>query len=143
MHIYIGGAHNGKREFVKKQLTKQGKHNVQWIEGNLLLNCMGDSHPYNSGTIQTIVVAGIEEWLGETNLPEEAAIDYVMKGIAGRNVIFILTDIGRGIVPVDAEQRKLRDTCGRLYQRLMAEADEVTRIWYGLAKTVKKRGEQQ
>ena len=55
--------------------------------------------------------------------------------------VVILTDIGRGIVPIDARQRKLRDACGRLYQRLMAEADEVTRIWYGIAQTIKKRGE--
>ena len=42
---------------------------------------------------------------------------------------------------MDADQRKLRDMTGRLYQRLFAEADEVTRIWYGLAKSLKKRGD--
>ena len=42
---------------------------------------------------------------------------------------------------MDADQRKLRDACGRLYQRLIAEADEVTRIWYGIAQIIKKRGE--
>ena len=36
---------------------------------------------------------------------------------------------------------KLRDTCGRLYQRLLAEADEVTQIWYGIPEKLKKRGE--
>ncbi|MER2088504.1 MAG: bifunctional adenosylcobinamide kinase/adenosylcobinamide-phosphate guanylyltransferase [Sporosarcina sp.] len=136
MHVFIGGAHNGKREYVRKWLTEQGKHNVQWIEGN----CLGDSHQDNSDTIQTIVVTGIEKWLAETDLSEEAAIEYVMKSIANRDVVFILTDIGRGIVPVDAQQRKLRDACGRLYQRLMADAGDVTRIWYGLAKTIKKKG---
>jgi adenosylcobinamide kinase/adenosylcobinamide-phosphate guanylyltransferase len=140
MHVYIGGAHNGNRDYVKKQLSEQGKHNVHWIEGN----CLGDSHPGNSDTIRTVVIAGVEKWLAETDLSEEAAIDYVMNCIAkDRQTVFILTDIGRGIVPMDAGQRKLRDACGRLYQRLMAEADEVTRIWYGLAKTVKKRGDQQ
>jgi len=95
-------------------------------------------------TIQTTVIAGVEKWLAETNLSEQAAIDYVMSCITkDRQTVFILTDIGRGIVPIDPDQRKLRDACGRLYQQLMAEADEVTRIWYGLAKTLKKRGEQQ
>ena len=140
MHVYIGGAHNGKRDYVRKWLTEQGKTNVHWIEGN----CLGDSHHSQFRTIQTIVIAGVEKWLAETDLSEEEAIDYVMNCIAkDRQTVFILTDIGRGIVPMDAGQRKLRDACGRLYQRLMAEADEVTRIWYGMAKTLKKRGEQQ
>ncbi|MBO0601101.1 bifunctional adenosylcobinamide kinase/adenosylcobinamide-phosphate guanylyltransferase [Sporosarcina sp. E16_3] len=140
MHVYIGGAHNGKRDYVKKWLAQQGKENVQWIEGN----CLEDSFIVDMEAIQTTVIAGVEKWLAETNLSEQAAIDYVMNGIAkDRQTVFILTDIGRGIVPMDADQRKLRDACGRLYQRLMAEADEVTRIWYGLAKTLKKRGEQQ
>ncbi len=138
MHVYIGGAHNGKRNYVNNVLTEQGEHNVHWIEGNE----MGDIHPVNSNSIRTVVIAGVEKWLAETDLSEEAAIDYVMNCISkDRQTLFILTDIGRGIVPMDAEQRKLRDACGRLYQRLMAEADEVTRIWYGLAKTLKKRGE--
>jgi adenosylcobinamide kinase / adenosylcobinamide-phosphate guanylyltransferase len=138
VHIYIGGAHNGKREFVRQWLIEQEKHNVQWIEGNCLDN------PDNFDGTQTIVVAGIEKWLAETNLSEEAAIKYVMNCIAqNRDTVFILTDIGRGIVPMDAGQRKLRDACGRLYQRLMAEADDVTRIWYGLAKPLKKRGDYE
>ncbi len=140
MHVYIGGAHNGKRDYVKKWLAEQGEENVQWIEGN----CLEDSFIVDMEAIQTTVIAGVEKWLAETDLSEQAAIDYVMDCIVkDRQTVFILTDIGRGIVPMDAGQRKLRDVCGRLYQRLMAEADEVTRIWYGLAKTLKKRGEQQ
>ena len=140
MHVYIGGAHNGKREYVRKWLTEQGQENVHWVEGN----CLGDSFIVDRETIQTTVIAGVEKWLAETNLSEQAAIEYVMSCIAkDRQTVFILTDIGRGIVPIYADQRKLRDACGRLYQQLMAEADEVTRIWYGLAKTLKKRGEQQ
>jgi adenosylcobinamide kinase/adenosylcobinamide-phosphate guanylyltransferase len=140
MHVYIGGAHNGKRDYVRKWLTEQGKENVHWVEGN----CLGDSFVVDTENIQTTVIAGVEKWLAETDLSEQAAIDYVMNWIdKDCRTVFILTDIGRGIVPMDAGQRKLRDACGRLYQRLMAEADEVTRIWYGLAKTLKKRGEQQ
>ena len=134
MRIYIGGAHNGKRDYVRTMLADK---DVEWFEGIL----PGASNTRNSDTIQTIVVVGLEKWLAETELSETAAIDEVMKVIAGRDVIVILTDIGRGIVPIDAEQRQLRDACGWLYQRLMAEADEVTRIWYGLTQTIKKRGD--
>ncbi|MBE1555741.1 bifunctional adenosylcobinamide kinase/adenosylcobinamide-phosphate guanylyltransferase [Sporosarcina limicola] len=136
MHIYIGGAHNGKRDFVKATLQNA---DVQWLEGRLE-GPMDTRHPHNSDC-QTTVIAGIEKWLANSDLSEGDAIDYVMETVSGDNVIVILTDIGRGIVPMDADQRKLRDVCGRLYQRLIAEADEVTRIWYGLPQTLKKRGE--
>ena len=138
MHVFIGGAHNGKRDYVKRWLTERGKRNVQWFEGN----CPDASNPVNPDATQTIVVAGIEKWLAETKLSEEAAVEYVMKSVSlQQDTVLILTDIGRGIVPIDANQRRLRDTVGRLYQRLLAEADDVTRIWYGLAKPLKKRGD--
>lgn len=130
MHVIIGGAHNGKRAYVKALLEKQQNNSLQWFEGEL-----------PSIGSEPIVLAGIEKWLEQCSLSEEEAINHVMKSIENRDGFLILTDIGRGIVPIDAGQRELRDVCGRLYQRLLSEADEVTRIWYGIAKPLKKRGE--
>lgn len=130
MQVFIGGAHNGKRAYVRKMLAEQEKPNVDWIEGSLPLP---NSEP--------IVVAGLENWLQSCELSEEEAIHQVMKVLKNRDAFVILTEVGRGIVPIDAEQRKLRDACGRLYQQIMAEADEVTRIWYGIPQILKKRGE--
>jgi len=110
-------------------LEQQGSE-LQWFDGVLP----------TAGT-DAIIIGGIEGWLADTDLPEEQAIEKILESVRGRDVVFILTEIGRGIVPIDAEQRKLRDVCGRLYQRLFLEADEVTRIWYGIAQIVKKRGE--
>lgn len=132
MHIIIGGAYNGKRNYVTTMLAGR---EAEWFEGVI------PSDRQHLDTDQVMVVAGIEKWLAETKLSETDAIDHVLSAVAGRDVIVVLTDIGRGIVPIDAQQRKLRDACGRLYQRLIAEADEVTRIWYGLTQTLKRRGE--
>jgi len=130
MQIFIGGAHNGKRAYVKHLVEQRGRLDLQWFDG--VLPTVGTD---------AIIVAGIERWLVDTTLSEEQAITKILESVAGRDVVFILTEIGRGIVPIDADQRKLRDICGRLYQRLFTEADEVTRIWYGLAQIIKKRGE--
>lgn len=130
MRVIIGGAHNGKRTYVKTLLEEQGIDNVQWFDGELPSPGSGK-----------VVLAGIEKWLEQCGLGEEEAISRVIQSVENRDAILILTDIGRGIVPISAGQRELRDVCGRLYQRLLAEADEVTRIWYGIAKTIKKRGE--
>lgn len=129
MHIYIGGAHNGKRAYVRNVL---GNECVQWFEGELPDEVNSDSF---------IVVAGLENWLLRTDLPEQQAIDLIASSVKGKNAVIILTDMNRGIVPMDAVQRNLRDVCGRLYQRLILEADEVTRIWYGIAQNLKKRGD--
>ncbi len=130
MHVFIGGAHNGKRAYVKELLKAQGRTDIQWVEGRLPL----------PGT-EPVVIAGIEQWLAQCGLSEEQAIRRMMEAVHNRDAVVVLTDIGRGIVPMEADQRELRDICGRLYQRLMSEADEVTRIWYGIAQTL-KRGEQ-
>ena len=53
----------------------------------------------------------------------------------------IATEIGRGIVPMDANMRKLRDDVGRFYQQLFSTADRVTRIWYGISQTIKGDGQ--
>nr|WP_269135851.1 bifunctional adenosylcobinamide kinase/adenosylcobinamide-phosphate guanylyltransferase [Sporosarcina cyprini] len=107
---------------------------------------VGEGHAWSLDRLaevdsEFIVLDRIEEWLERSSMDEADAWNHIIKGIEGKETVVILTDIGRGIVPVDPEQRKLRDQCGRLYQWLMAEADEVTRIWYGLAQTLKKRGE--
>ncbi|MGN7385631.1 bifunctional adenosylcobinamide kinase/adenosylcobinamide-phosphate guanylyltransferase [Sporosarcina sp. SAFN-015] len=130
MRIIVGGAHNGKREYVRRMLANVPH---QWLD------CSVGRLEFPADV--TVVIDRIEQWLAQTELPEADAVEFILKSIGGKDVIFILTDIGRGIVPMDAEQRKLRDACGRLYQRLMAQADDVTRIWYGLAQTLKKRGE--
>ena len=128
MRVIIGGAHNGKRDYVKELLADE---QYAWVD------CSDGKLDLPSG--QKIVIDRIEHWLMQTD--ESEATELILKAIEGKDVIFILTDIGRGIVPMDAEQRALRDACGRLYQQLIAQADEVTRIWYGLAQTLKRRGE--
>ncbi|MBB4823140.1 adenosyl cobinamide kinase/adenosyl cobinamide phosphate guanylyltransferase [Sporosarcina luteola] len=135
MHIFIGGAHNGKQEFVENWLKEPDKWT--WI---------GPGHVWDLEQLaqvdsDCIVLNRIDEWLESTEMDETDALAHIMRGIEGKETVVILTDLGRGIVPVDPKQRKLRDQCGRLYQWLIAEADEVTRIWYGLAQTLKKRGE--
>jgi adenosylcobinamide kinase / adenosylcobinamide-phosphate guanylyltransferase len=127
MHVIIGGAHNGKRAFVRKLLSEE---DISWYEGEI-------PAPGNDA----VVLAGLENWLAQCELSEEKATDFIVKAVENRRAIVILTDISRGIVPIDANLRKLRDTCGRVYQRLFAEASEVTKVWYGIPQNIKKRGE--
>ncbi|AOV08864.1 bifunctional adenosylcobinamide kinase/adenosylcobinamide-phosphate guanylyltransferase [Sporosarcina ureilytica] len=129
MRVVIGGAHNGKRAYVNSYLEAQKLSGFKWYEGTI--------PPIGSSPV---VVAGLEDWLRCADLDEEEAIQVVMNSLENRSAIVILTDIGRGIVPIDKNERQLRDSCGRLYQKLVAEAEEVIQVWYGIPKKIKGRG---
>jgi adenosylcobinamide kinase/adenosylcobinamide-phosphate guanylyltransferase len=91
MHVIIGGAHNGKRAFVRKLLSEE---DISWYEGEI-------PAPGNDA----VVLAGLESWLAQCELSEEKATDFIVKAVENRRAIVILTDISRGIVPMDANLR--------------------------------------
>ena len=124
MHVIFGGAFNGKRAYVEQRV--QGR-NVQWIdvaaEAHVLLP-----------NVEVIVAFGVE------NLKEQksmALLEKIGQWNEQVEVFVIATEIGRGIVPMDASMRKLRDDVGRFYQQLFTKAESVTRIWYGISQTIK------
>ena len=124
MHVFIGGAYNGKTDYVRR-----------WIGDKAACFCTMDTTA-TAQPDETLIIGDVHGWLMRTDKTEAEARDAVHE-ISGPNTIFILTEVGRGIVPLDANERDLRDRCGRLYQQLFAEATSVTRIWYGIPHTIK------
>lgn len=133
MHVFIGGAYNGKKHYVKQWLEKQGATNVVWVDGQL---------PSHTVPGQVIVVHHLENILEYHDLADEETVaDTLFAQLlhldSEHQLIVIVTDMGRGIVPIEPKARQLRDVCGRLYQRLFKESETVTRVWYGLAEKLK------
>jgi len=129
MHIVIGGAFNGKRAYVKKLQPDAIWYEAQWP----------------TTTAPKIVVAGLEGLL-RAHLEEDeqqVAMQFAsrLKALDDQceSLTVILTDMGRGVVPLEAEARQLRDTCGRLYQQLFQQAQTITHIWYGIPEILKGR----
>lgn len=130
MHVFIGGAYNGKTDYVMKLLAGQ---NVELVDGTL---------PNGAPTCDVLVIKNIEQWLVTQDLEDDEPL---VKTILTRlktleekcSLYIIVTDMGRGVVPMDKQSRLLRDTCGRLYQALFAEAEQVVRIWYGIGEQIK------
>lgn len=56
----------------------------------------------------------------------------------GRRAVLIGSDITKGIVPVEAENRAWRDLAGRTFREAAGSADEVDVIWHGLNQKVKQ-----
>lgn len=132
MHIVFGGAFNGKRKYVKEQMNPElGR----WLEGEL------------PAPGEPAVIAGLEQWIRkqlERQCPEQeivAAIHGLAESAGER--IWILTDISRGIVPIDPLEREWRDVTGRSYQYLFGKAQHITRIWYGIPQTIKGDGRDE
>lgn len=124
MHVFVGGAYNGKADYVRR-----------WIGDKAACFCTMDTIA-TAQPGEWLVVTDLHEWLMSADVTETQA-SKAIRDISGPDTIFILTEVGRGIVPLDAQQRELRDRCGRLYQQLFAEATSVTRIWYGIPHTIK------
>ncbi|GLC88870.1 bifunctional adenosylcobinamide kinase/adenosylcobinamide-phosphate guanylyltransferase [Lysinibacillus piscis] len=130
MHVFIGGAYNGKTDYVMRLLDGQS---VTLIDGVL---------PSEAVAGETLVVKNLERWLITQNLTEDAPlIDHIVttfEAIEKQCTLYVIvTDMGRGVVPMDKQARYLRDTCGRLYQALFARATHVERIWYGIGERLK------
>ncbi|RHW38541.1 adenosylcobinamide kinase [Lysinibacillus yapensis] len=135
MRVIIGGAHNGKRKYVKGKLEKDSSKNLHFYEGVL-----PEKRSFSKN--DKIIIGNFEDiFLSLNQLEEERLVsnivDTLKKIDQNAEVICICTDIGRGIVPLQKEDRKLRDACGRLYQKLFLESDCVIRIWYGIPEVLK------
>ena len=130
MHVFIGGAYNGKTAYVKRLLEEQ---DVAIMDGIL---------PAFAPVCDALLIKNLEHWLISQNLEEdEAIVSHILtrlKSLEENCVLYVIvTDMGRGVVPMDKQARLLRDTCGRLYQALFAEAQRIDRIWYGIGERIK------
>lgn len=129
MHVFIGGAHSGKTAYAQKVVEGQ---DAVWLE----------AVPLTVQQAPVVVIDRLEDWLVTQDLSDEdAVVAQLMTQVRALNeastVYLVVADVGRGIVPMDKKLRQLRDVCGRFYQQLFAEADSVTRIWYGLTEVLK------
>lgn len=132
MHIIFGGAFNGKRQYVKELMANCS---FSWHEAEL---------PKPG---EQAVIAGVEQWIRK-QLREHQSEQEILATVKELSEspgerLWILTDISRGIVPLDPLEREWRDVTGRTYQYLFNQAQHITRIWYGIPQTIKGDGENE
>ncbi|MGJ9385647.1 bifunctional adenosylcobinamide kinase/adenosylcobinamide-phosphate guanylyltransferase [Salipaludibacillus sp. CF4.18] len=141
MQLYIGGSYAGKRIAVNKRYE-----NSSWLSsynGNLLLD-------WKSTWLRNthLVIEGWEYWLKESIHSTEIdkirqqyklLFQEILEEEAKRDetVILIMLEIGKGIVPINETDRKLRDVAGWIQQDAAEAAKEVFYVWHGLEKRLK------
>ncbi len=145
MHFVTGGAFNGKRAWVKKTYP-----DACWLSAyeNVPMPSLLNDIDKN-----LLVLEGIEIWLKELSDQNDANQSREIwkhhleawgdweKANTKRQLVVIGTDITKGIVPMEKDNRLWRDVTGWAFQDLAAKAEKVDLIWYGIDQTLKPGGD--
>ena len=135
MYVILGGAYNGKRNYVDTMLQKRGNVAVHDIAGEIPnISAISEKDIVVISEFETIVQAMLEQ---QEEVIAEMIAEQLLELNKHAQVICICTDMSRGVVPLEKDVRQMRDTCGRIYQKLCQEADTVIRVWYGLPQILK------
>ena len=154
MHLVIGGAYQGKKEYVKKKYSIeesdiwQGGYPVaggQW-------RCINGLHKIIEQMLYQYEANCICEVKEDEKVPIGSAANSVqqkesyvnktleyLSTVIERNpdLIFICDEVGNGIVPVEKEERDYRECVGRVLCVLAGEADTVERVHCGIPQVIK------
>ncbi|MFW3616159.1 bifunctional adenosylcobinamide kinase/adenosylcobinamide-phosphate guanylyltransferase [Billgrantia antri] len=140
MQLFIGGACAGKRDAVRQRFDAPHWHSAH--AGSRL-------EAWRSLTEKRcLVLEGWERWIGQ-RLAAEPDDDRLRRAMArevdslraweaerGGQAVLILLEMGRGIVPLGLENRRLRDLNGWLAQDAAARCERVWYVWNGLVKSL-------
>jgi adenosylcobinamide kinase/adenosylcobinamide-phosphate guanylyltransferase len=142
MQLVVGGAYAGKRKIVRQKVGC-----ISWISAYTGDSLKNWKREWSDET--ALVLEGWERWL-EEDLKQGLQLDDVRQKYSSlllticteeerrkSNVLLIMLEIGRGIVPMNEEERKLRDVAGWLLQDASEQAEEVIYVWHGLSQTLK------
>ena len=140
MQLFIGGACAGKRDAVRQRFDAPRWHSA-YVGSRL------ETWPA-FGEARCLVLEGWECWIGQ-RLAEEPDDDRLRQAMAREldalraweaeqdgEAVLILLEMGRGIVPLGLENRRLRDLNGWLAQDAAARCERAWYVWNGLVKSL-------
>jgi adenosylcobinamide kinase / adenosylcobinamide-phosphate guanylyltransferase len=138
----VGGAYSGKRNLIRERYENLIWHSA-YRQDQL------EHWHQNSKEQSILVLEGWEQWIQQTWL-EKGEMDEVKAYFEAEickiceiekqtniQVIFSMLEMGRGIVPMNKDDRAWRDLCGWILQYAARHADRVDYCWHGLAKSLK------
>ncbi len=124
MILVIGGAYQGKLEYVRAKLQ---------VKEEDVFCCTGTEIDFSKHCINAI-----EEFtLACIRKAADPLAYFKDHQLQWRDSILICQDISSGVVPMERELRQWRDATGQLCQYLSQEATRVSRIFCGLEQRLK------
>lgn len=124
MKLVIGGAYQGKKDYAAK---KYGI--LEWADGR---SCGFDDIYTSSG------IHHFHEYV-RRGLIEGRDLSGLAQSLAEKNgeLVIVSNELGYGVVPIDAFDRKFREEHGRLCCKLAEASDEVSRVICGIGTVIK------
>ena len=124
MEMIIGGAFQGK-----STLAEKDHPDVTWING---AQADWESLSHAEG------VMGFHEYIRK-ELKEGREVTSLAKDLiqANPDVVIVSDEVGYGIVPIDAFDRKYREAVGRVCTELAGYSQRVTRVACGIGMVIK------
>lgn len=147
MHFVTGGAFNGKSKWVRDYYQLNGTP-YEWISAYQRQAVPENLERTGTGDLSLIVLEGIEMWIKEwVEMLEVHEIREKWQYLLRQwleweqqhplcKVILIGNDLSKGIVPIDAKQRKWRDVTGWIYQDTVSASLRVDLVWYGINQQI-------
>lgn len=124
MEMIIGGAYQGKTNYAKEQYP-----NLNWVSGELASE---------SELMKAQGVLDFQEYIRRELKEGRDVSDLAERIIAGDpKLVIVSQEVGYGVVPVDAFDRKYREAVGRVCTKLAAYSSRVTRVVCGIGTVIK------
>lgn len=124
MILITGGAFQGKREFARTL-----KKDAREVEGALL---------NKESLAQAEVVTDFHMYIQKLLMEGKDAQEEVKQLLCQKpELILTVAELGCGIVPADAFDRKYRETVGRICCEIAKEAEAVYRVTCGIGVRIK------
>lgn len=126
MKVIFGGAYQGKLEYALKEYDLTQQDVYECSEETLVIN------------FDRKIIYGLEKFVWACVKEDIEAKECLQDNIDKlKDSILICTDNSQGVVPMDKTERAWREATGRCMTYLATEADEVIRVFCGLADKVK------
>lgn len=126
MVLVIGGAYQGKLDYVKQKFD---------IQDNDIYFCTDENIQID---FDKKVICGIHKFVLAMIKNNKQPILYIQQNIDKfKNKIIICDDISCGIVPIDCEKRMLREQIGHCLSIFSKNSNKVVRLFCGIPTELK------
>lgn len=124
MEMIIGGAYQGKADYAREQYP-----DLNWVSGELVSE---------SELMTAQGVLDFQKYIRRELKEGREVSDLAERIISGNpKLVIVSQEVGYGVVPVDAFDRKYREAVGRVCTKLAAYSNKVTRVVCGIGSVIK------
>lgn len=127
--LVIGGSYQGKTKWVQEHYPEYKERAADEI---IKQNQAGSFQ-------EQIWVNGFQKYMKQWLVQKQEYQKNVALLLQNPSWVIVSDEVGSGIVPLEKEDREWREATGRMLCEIAKEADEVYRMYCGIAVKIKER----